>query len=312
MARTDTVLHSPSDPLARALGWFSIGLGVVQVAAPGWLARGVGVSDGKANLLLVRAVGGRELATGAGIQLRPRPRRWLWARVGGDALDLALLGAALGNPRTDRRRLTIATGAVAGVTALDLLATFRRASRPTAGEPTMRARTAITINRPVDDVYRYWRDFKNLPSFMAHLDSVEVTGERQSHWVAHAPAGRSVQWDAEITDDTPGERIAWRSLDGADVANSGSVEFAPAPRGQGTEVTVELEYEPPGGKLGAAVAKLFGEEPLQQVKDDLRRCKQVLETGEVLRSDGTPDGTKSVRQLEQRPAQPLAPTGSAT
>ncbi len=312
MARTDTVLHSPSDPLARALGWFSIGLGVVQVAAPGWLARGVGVSDGKANLLLLRAVGGRELATGAGIQLRPRPRRWLWARVGGDALDLALLGAALGNPRTDRRRLTIATGAVAGVTALDLLATFRRASRPSAEEPTMRARTAITINRPVDDVYRYWRDFKNLPGFMAHLESVEVTGDRQSHWVADAPAGRSVQWDAEITDDTPGERIAWRSLDGADVDNSGSVEFAPAPRGQGTEVTVEIEYEPPGGKLGAAVAKLFGEEPLQQVKDDLRRCKQVLETGEVLRSDGSPDGTKSVRQLEQRPAQPVAPTGSAT
>lgn len=312
MARTDTVLHSPSDPLARALGWFSIGLGVVQVAAPGWLARGVGVSDGEANLLLLRAVGGRELVTGAGIQLRPRPRRWLWARVGGDALDLALLGAALGNPRTDRRRLTIATGAVAGVTALDLLATFRRASRPSAEEPTMRARTAITINRPVDDVYRYWRDFKNLPGFMAHLESVEVTGDRQSHWVADAPAGRSVQWDAEITDDTPGERVAWRSLDGADVANSGSVEFAPAPRGQGTEVTVEIEYEPPGGKLGAAVAKLFGEEPLQQVKDDLRRCKQVLETGEVLRSDGTPDGTKSLRQLEQRPAQPLAPTGSAT
>ena len=168
----------------------------------------------------------------------------------------------------------------------------------------MRTKNAITIRRSPAEVYEYWRNFANLPQFMYHLESVEVSGETRSHWVAKGPAGTSVEWDAEIVEDAPGQLIAWRSIEGAAVRNSGVVGFAAAPAGQGTEVIVDIEYSPPGGAVGAVVAKLFGEEPEQQVRDDLRRFKQVLETGEVVLSEGTPDGTRTQRQFKQEPAQP--------
>jgi uncharacterized membrane protein len=167
----------------------------------------------------------------------------------------------------------------------------------------MEARTAVTVKRPVEEVYRFWRDLSNLPSFMIHLASVEPTGNGRSHWTANAPAGRTVEWDAEVVEDKPNERIAWRSLEGSQVENSGSVTFTPAPGGGGTEVRVELRYDPPGGALGKVVAKLFGEEPQQQITDDLRRLKQVLETGEVVRSEGSPEGARTLRLLKQRPGQ---------
>ena len=168
----------------------------------------------------------------------------------------------------------------------------------------MTARTAVTIKRPVEEVYRFWRNLANLPTFMSHLASVEVTGDGRSHWTANAPAGRTVDWDAEIVEDKPNQRLAWRSLDGSQVSNSGWVSFTPAPGG-GTEVRVELSYDPPGGALGKVVAKLFGEEPQQQITDDLRRLKQVLETGEVVLSEGSPEGTRTGRLLKQRPAEPV-------
>jgi uncharacterized membrane protein len=168
----------------------------------------------------------------------------------------------------------------------------------------MQAKTAITVKRPVEEVYRFWRDLANLPSFMVHLASVEPIDNGRSRWTANAPAGRTVQWEAEVVEDKPNERIAWRSLEGSQVGNSGSVWFAPAPRGGGTEVRVELAYDPPGGALGKVVAKLFGEEPQQQITDDLRRLKQVLETGEVVRSEGSPEGTRSLRLAKQHPGQP--------
>ena len=169
------------------------------------------------------------------------------------------------------------------------------------GEISVRA--AVTIRRPRADVYAFWRDFENLPSFMIHLESVQPTGDRHSHWVATAPAGRIVEWDAEIVDERPDELIAWRSLAGSDVANEGAVRFVDAPREQGTEIHVELRYDAPAGTAGDLLAKLFGEQPEQQVKDDLRRAKQVLETGEVILSEGSPEGLRARRQLRQRAAQ---------
>jgi uncharacterized membrane protein len=166
-------------------------------------------------------------------------------------------------------------------------------------------RTAITVNRAPDEVYAQWRDLERLPTFMYHLESVQVIGDGRSHWVAKAPAGTTVEWDAEITEDVPGDRIAWRSVDEASVDNSGSVRFRPAPGGRGTEVYVEMDYSPPGGALGAAVAKVFGEEPNQQLSDDLRRFKQLVETGEIARSDGSPLGTRTQNHLHQRDARPV-------
>lgn len=154
----------------------------------------------------------------------------------------------------------------------------------------MDVKKAITVNRPAAELYQFWHDFENLPRFMQHLVSVQVHGEKGSHWTAKAPAGATVEWDAEIVADRPDELIAWRSLPGAAVENAGAVRFAPAPGGRGTEVRVELQYAPPGGALGATVAKLFGEEPAQQVADDLRHFKQVLETGEIAQSDASAKG----------------------
>jgi uncharacterized membrane protein len=135
-------------------------------------------------------------------------------------------------------------------------------------------------------VYSFWRNFENFPRFMSHLESVQASGDR-SRWRAKAPFGGTVEWEAEIVVDRPNEEIAWRSLKGALVPNQGSVRFTPAPGGRGTEVRVELQYEPPAGVVGAAIAKFFGEEPKQQIQGDLRRFKQMMEPGEVLHSDAS-------------------------
>lgn len=155
----------------------------------------------------------------------------------------------------------------------------------------MHVSRAITIGRPRQELYQFWRDFENLPRFMYHLEFVEDLGSGRSRWVAKAPAGRTVEWDAEITEDKPGESIAWHTVGDSDIRHNGYVTFVPAPGDRGTEVHVRMNYDAPGGKLGAALAKLFGEEPGQQVADDLRRFKQVAETGEVVRSAASPEGT---------------------
>ena len=167
----------------------------------------------------------------------------------------------------------------------------------------MEGRSAITVNASPEQVYAQWRDFERLPTFMYHLESVQVTDERRSHWVAKAPAGRTVEWDAETVEDRPNELIAWRSLPGADVYNAGTVEFQPAAGGRDTEVRLTLEYDPPFGKLGSKIAMLFREEPGQQVQDDLRHFKQVMETGEILLSDATKRRGPHPAQPDREPAQ---------
>jgi uncharacterized membrane protein len=148
---------------------------------------------------------------------------------------------------------------------------------------------SVSVLRSVEQVYAFWRDLQNLSRFMMHVEGVTTSGDR-SHWTVKGPAGKTVEWDAEIIEDRPDEVIAWRSLPGSQIANSGSVRFKRASADRGTEVHVSLKYEPPAGKAGAALAKLFGEEPTQQLTDDLRRFKQVMETGEVVLSDGSLEG----------------------
>jgi uncharacterized membrane protein len=148
----------------------------------------------------------------------------------------------------------------------------------------------VAINRSAEELYRFWHDLENLPSVMSHLERVQVTGDSRSHWVAKAPAGTTVEWDAETIRDHENHLIAWRSLDGSTVENSGSVRFQPATGGRGTEVKVIFEYKPPAGALGATIAKLLGEEPSLQVEADLRRFKQLMETGEIPTTEGQPRG----------------------
>lgn len=148
----------------------------------------------------------------------------------------------------------------------------------------------VTINKPADELYRFWHNFENLPTFMKHLKFVKVYNEKRSHWIANAPLGNSVEWDADILEDRENELISWASVADADVDNSGFVRFQKAPGERGTEVKVVLEYNPPGGALGAAIAKLFGEEPEQQIGDDLRRFKMLMEAGEIATTEGQPRG----------------------
>jgi uncharacterized membrane protein len=293
---------SAGDRLARGLGWFSLGLGVTQVVAPGAVSRWIGLRENRVGLLSL--LGAREIASGIGILCRDRRESGLWARAGGDAMDLALLGAAFALSGTNKKRVATTALLVAGVTALDVISARQsgRPSRVAADDGAREVKQVITINRSAEDLYRFWRDFRNLPRFMKHLVSVETmgleptsaagqpaTGER-SHWVAPAPAGTTVEWDAEITEDRPNELIAWRSLEGADVNHRGRVRFEREPGGRGTLVTVDLHYIPPLGLLGSAIAKVFGEDPRWQVRDSLRRFKQVMETGEVLTTEGQPAG----------------------
>ncbi|HEX8147339.1 MAG TPA: SRPBCC family protein [Pyrinomonadaceae bacterium] len=290
------------EQLARGLGWFSIGLGLAELLAPRGVAKVAGV---RGNTGLIRLFGLREIASGIAIFTQGRrPAGAVWSRVVGDALDLACLGAAYASPGNDKGRLTFATANVLAVTALDVLCAQQLSADPD-GAKTQRGNIpvnkSIVINASAEEVYQFWRDFEKLPLFMRYLESVTVTGEGRSHWVAKAPGG-SVEWDAEVTEDLPNRLISWRSLEGSEVETSGTVRFEPAVGGRGTVVHVQLDYNPPGGALGALFAKLFGEDPDGQMQTDLRRFKQVIELGEVVVSDGTLMGEG---YSEQRPAQPL-------
>jgi len=308
-ARVDPSALADERKLAEIMGWASLGLGVLQTLLPGRFDRLIGVRPDSKPITITRfACGLRELTAAAGILAlqRPRPAGWLWARVVGDAFDLTLLARALRNRPEHPERIAAAIGAVIGITAADVYAAIqnsRRKPAQTSEEQPMEVKASITVRRSPEEVYAFWHDFQNLPLFMYHLDSVKPTGNGGTHWKVKAPLG-SVEWDAELTEDHLNEMIAWRSVEGSKVENSGSVRFAPAPRSQGTEIHLELHYDAPGGQLGVALAKLTGEEPTQQVKDDMRRLKQVLETGEVVRSDASPEGSTARRLLRQRPAQP--------
>ncbi len=296
--------------LVKALSGASFGLGLSELVGPGKVAAVAGVDDTGRSRRVIRALGVRECGHGAA--LLGGPDTLVWTRVAGDVLDMALLLAGVAaRGRGRRRRGTISAVVLTGIAGLDLYTALRttgngggRHGRHVDRTRHRTLRAAVTVRRPPEDVYRFWRDLENLPSFMYHLRSVTAGTDGRSHWVVNAPAGQSVQWDAQITEDDPDKRIAWQSLPGSAIENGGSVEFTPTTAGDGTEVRVRIGYHIPGGVLGKAVATLFGESPEQQVNDDLRRFKQIMETGQVLRSDGSPEGTTAIRQMHQRSAQP--------
>jgi len=279
--------------LASALGWVGIGLGAACVAAPATVGRWIGTKDTDGAL---QAIGLRELVSGVGILASRRPASWLWGRVAGDVIDLAYLANALHRPESDKPRVIATVLAVLGVTALDVLGAEQISERPArrvenwGGEKGIRIHPTITVNASPDELYRFWRNFENLPHVMRYLRSVTALENGRSHWVAAAPAGMTVEWTSELTEDIPGRRIAWRSVEDADVVNSGSVSFRTATGGRGTVIEVEMLYEPPGGTLGGVLAFIFGKEPGQQIREDLRAYKAFVETGEVPTICGQPSG----------------------
>ncbi|MFN2561080.1 MAG: SRPBCC family protein [Jatrophihabitans sp.] len=287
--------------MSRALGWASVGLGLPLLVRPAESTQAVGVGSSPKHRAAATLVGVREFAAAAGLLARPSSV-WLWSRVAGDAMDLAMLGRAM--KKSDGRgirRTAVATAGVAAIAAVDLYAALTRSRKESAMEIT----GTTTIRTSPDELYAFWRQLDRLPTFMAHVDDVTTTGERTSHWKVSAPFGRTVEWDAEITDEDAGRSIAWKSVGTADVENEGVVRFNPAPRDQGTEIHATIRYSIPGGKLGEAVARYFGEDPHQQLDDDLRRLKQIVETGEVVRSEGAPGGKRARKEFPQHAAQPL-------
>ena len=168
-----------------------------------------------------------------------------------------------------------------------------RATEAIGLTPNIQVEKTVTIDRPASELYSYWRDLTNLPSFMKHLKSVTNKDEegKTSHWIADAPLGLWIEWDAEIIADESDRLIAWNALDNADIDNCGFVRFQPATGDRGTQVKVVLEYQPPGGALTNAIAKLFGESPQEQIGDELNRFKQLMETGEITTTQGQPKGS---------------------
>jgi uncharacterized membrane protein len=282
--------------LAKGLGWFSVGLGLAELLAPRAIAGISGVSKERTGL--IRLYGLRELAAGVAIFSQEKPTEAMWSRVAGDALDLVSLSVACTSPDAKRGRITFATANVLAVTALDVICAKQLSNGSKRG---IHAKGSCIVNSTPEEVYQFWRNFQNLPRFMRHVDSIEELGAGRSHWKVKGPAGMEVEWDATIVADVPNEVITWRTLENADVDHAGAVRFERAAGGRGTIIKVNLEYMPIGGVIGSTVAKLFGEEPEQQLDDDLRRFKQVMEVGEVVVSDATLLGTG---YMEQRPGRP--------
>lgn len=165
---------------------------------------------------------------------------------------------------------------------------------------------SVTIMKPVAEVFGFWRNFENLPRIMRHLESVTTIDNRYSHWIARGPAKTQIEWDAEVIEERENEFIVWRSCAGADVENRGSVQFSSALNGEATEINVAIDYAAPAGRLGAAFARLFGEEPEQQVREDLRHFKALMEAGEIPTIEGQPSGRRSafVRMMQKAYADP--------
>ncbi|HEY0714055.1 MAG TPA: SRPBCC family protein [Polyangia bacterium] len=272
---------------ARGLGWFSIGLGVAQLVAPGLLSQLVLGHDDRRKRLIMRALGVRELAAGLGILSSPRAAGWLYARVAGDLMDLALLGASFNSRRLSNTKVALSAAAVLGVTALDLRTGRDIGVVKGAQMNPFDVEKSIVINCSTDAAYRYWRNFQNLPSFMESIEAVDVRDERRSHWWVKSPGGKTLEWDAELTEDRPTELIAWRTLPNAAVENSGEVRFRSLPGNRGTEVKVRVKYEAPSSAMLRTVGKLLDKGLEFQVYRDLRRFKQILEVGEVVHSDAS-------------------------
>jgi len=250
----------------------------------------------------MRSTGVRELANGVGILSQRNPAPWLWSRVVGDVVDLAVLATGLrpGNP--GRGRAAFSFAAVAGVLALDALAAShltKHADHPlvsgVAAPTDLYFETSIATGKTPEECYRFWRNIDNLPRFMEGLESVQALDERRFHWVskAHGDSEAPLEWDCEITEDRPGAALAWRTLNGAHVPNAGSVIFEPAPHGRGTIVRLSIHYSPVDGELTVALAKLLRQDPQSQVHEDLRRFKQLLECGEIATTHGQPTGRRS-------------------
>lgn len=278
--------RSTPEMVSAGLGWFSVALGTAELLAPRAIASIVGARPSSGNLVTIRALGAREVATGLAILASPDRPGAVWSRVAGDAIDLAALGGVLASRNGHTVRTVAAAVAVLGVAAADWWCAAELAAEQPQRQRGIDVHAAVTIRQPIGEVYRFWRNFENFPKFMRRLESVTRLSETRSRWRMTGPAGIPLEWDADIVTEQPEHLLTWQSVEGAAVRHHGGVRFEPAPAGRGTEIHVEMRYDPPGGQAGRAIAWLFGSDPKGQIREDLRRVKQILEVGEVVISEG--------------------------
>jgi uncharacterized membrane protein len=289
--------RSVDERIGDGLGWLSVALGLTALLAPRAVGRAIGMPD---HAGLLRAVGARELVSAGGLLTQQNRSTWLWSRVAGDAMDLALIGSAALRPGNPYRGRSLGALAVVGaISAVDFGASMRQTRRMRqGGEPVVGGHEAFVeqsqvINKSPQECYAYWRDLTNLPRFMRMLQSITIKDDRNSHWVVQIPGGPKMEWDSEITVDQPGERIAWHSREGATVTHAGSVRFEPAAGGRGCIVRVLMHYRPPMGRAGVGLAKMMGGDPNSESRENLRRFKALIETGEIPTTRGQPSGRRS-------------------
>jgi uncharacterized membrane protein len=272
--------------LANGLGWFSIGLGLAELATPSFVANLIGVTEDSKTRKVLRFYGARELAAGFGILSQSNPSGWLWARVAGDVLDISSLCRAIIDDDNDRGRGIAIAAALIGVTLADVYCARQLSNGTDNGQSRTTEVNSITasviIARDRNEVYGFWRDFERLPQIFDRLESVRKLGDRRSHWRLALPMERTLEWDAETTEDVPNSRISWRSLSSS-APHSGEVRFEPATGDRGTKVRVEIRPEGISTRLG----KVFGLVPEQHVKIALHNLKQLLELGEIAKSDAS-------------------------
>lgn len=271
--------------VARALGWFSVGLGLTELLSGKNLDRYLGTGGHEGT---VRLFGLRELAAGAIILAQKEPSAAsIWSRVGGDVMDLIFLGKALENQRSraKQERLGVATATVAAVTVLDVLCAWQlgRGTKPdeAAEDDPTHIETSITLNGSPEELYRLWRDPQTLPQVMGHFATVTAEAEDRAHWVVNGPVKTRLQWDSQIVQEEPGQSLRWYSTKGAKIPNGGSIKFAPATGGRGTVATLEVDFHPPGGSFGKGAAKVLGIVPKVLAVKALRRFKALAEAGEI-------------------------------
>lgn len=285
--------------IAKGMGWFSLALGATELAMPRLLARAVGIEPSVAVSTTMRLAGVREIFAGLAVLMQPRRPMPMWMRVGGDAMDFGLLALAA-RRRTSTPRFLGGVAAVAGATALDVIGAMGlQRAHTAANRPVV---YSVTINKPPAEVYAFYRRLSQLPLFMDFLESVTEHDARRSRWTAKLPFGKTVSWEAEITDDVPGRIIAWQSTEDSRIKTRGRVTFAQAPGRNSTEVRVEMALGFTGAAPSATLAKFFAK---PQIKGDLRRLKQVMETGEVLFSDASefrkPHPAQPAAEVQRRP-----------
>lgn len=279
--------------MARGLGWFSVALGVAELIAPRGVTRVLGLR-GREDL--VRAYGLREIGTGIGILTSKDPAPWIWGRVGGDALDLATVAGGLGSRQNGNVLLTLL--ALGGVTALDVTC-GRQLGRDRetgddgtdAGAPAdaPEAERSITIGKPAQELYQRWRDPVTLSRVMAPFATVRTSDAGNMHWQVEGPLRQTLDWTTETVGDRPGEATGWRSLPGAQVPSEGLIRFSPATGGRGTVATLRIRFDPPGGILGDALARLLGGlVPATMTDTALHRFKSLVETGEIPTTERQP------------------------